>query len=35
MPKVENDLKLRFCIWEYEDITAEMITQELGLIPYK
>ena len=30
MPKVENDQNLRFCIWEYEDITAEMIMQELG-----
>ena len=35
MAKIENDLNLRFCIWEYEDITAETITQELGLIPYK
>jgi hypothetical protein len=32
---IENDLNLRFCIWDYEDITHDKITVELGLQPFK
>lgn len=28
-------MNLRFCIWEYEDITHDKITKTLGLHPFK
>lgn len=30
---MKHDLNLRFCIWQYEDITHQEITNELGLTP--
>ncbi|MDY6024799.1 DUF4279 domain-containing protein [Bergeyella zoohelcum] len=35
MGKISNDVNLRFCIWDYEDITHEDITNLLGIKPYK
>jgi len=32
---MKHDLNLRFCIWQYEDITHEKITDELGLTPHR
>ncbi|UIR55057.1 DUF4279 domain-containing protein [Sphingobacterium sp. SRCM116780] len=32
---MKHDLSLRFCIWQYEDVTHEEITSTLGLLPYK
>lgn len=32
---MENYLKLRFCIWDFNDISHENISQKLNLIPTK
>jgi len=35
MDNLKNDLNLRFCIWEYDDISHEDITNTLKLTPLK
>ncbi len=35
MEIIKNDLSLRFCIWDFEDITETEITKTLNLKPLK
>jgi Domain of unknown function (DUF4279) len=32
---MKNEIVLRFCIWDYNDITHQEITNTLGIEPYK
>jgi hypothetical protein len=32
---MKNEVVLRFCIWDYNDITHQEITKNLGIEPYK
>ncbi len=32
---MKNEVVLRFCIWDYNDITHQEITNTLGIEPYK
>lgn len=32
---MRNEIDLRLCIWDYEDITHEQITELTGVVPFK